>query len=286
MITASSSPKRRILAPEHGHAYGVRRYLLSSIEQAYGSGIVSFFFRQRFDAARGPGAHRRPEALPAQSGLAGPGKSPGNARAPQAPPAGTAAAMVNVTFLLSVLVDMSANTQAPGGELPGDPDAAIRQLYSHYASALHAYVEQFCPDRASADDIVQETFIRAWRHLPQLSADDRPVRPWLFRVARNLLIDANRAARARPMTVPEQPAGEIGTDSGMEDVLDRQLVSAALAHLSPAHQSVLVETFYRGGTMAAVARELGIPHGTARSRLHYALDALRQHLAEHDAIAS
>jgi RNA polymerase sigma-70 factor, ECF subfamily len=180
---------------------------------------------------------------------------------------------------------MAANTQAPGGELPGDPDAAIRQLYSHYARALHGYVEQFCPDQASADDIVQETFIRAWRHLPQLRADDRPVRPWLYRVARNLLIDANRAARARPMSTPEQPAGEIGTDSGLDEVLDRQLVSAALQHLSPAHQSVLVETFYRGGTMATVARELGIPHGTARSRLHYALDALRQHLEEHDAIA-
>ena len=181
---------------------------------------------------------------------------------------------------------MAANTQAPGSELPGDPDAAIRQLYSHYAKALHGYVGQFCPDQPSADDIVQETFIRAWRHLPQLSADDRPVRPWLFRVARNLLIDANRAARARPMSAPEQPAGEIGTDSGLDEVLDRQLVSAALQHLSPAHQSVLVETFYRGGTMAAVARELGIPHGTARSRLHYALDAMRTQLQEHDAIAS
>jgi RNA polymerase sigma-70 factor (ECF subfamily) len=180
---------------------------------------------------------------------------------------------------------MAANTQAPGGELPDDPDAAIRQLYSHYASALHAYVEKFCPDQASADDIVQETFIRAWRHLPQLSTDDRPVRPWLYRVARNLLIDANRAARARPMRAPERPGGEIGTDSGLDEVLDRQLVSAALQHLSPAHQSVLVETFYRGGTTATVARELGIPYGTARSRLHYALDALRQHLQEHDAIA-
>jgi RNA polymerase sigma-70 factor, ECF subfamily len=180
---------------------------------------------------------------------------------------------------------MSATTQAPGCGLPGDPDAAIRQLYSHYASALHAYVEQFCPDRASADDIVQETFIRAFRHLTQLSADDRPIRPWLYRVARNLLIDANRAAQARPVTAPEQPAGEAGTDSGLEEILDRQLVSAALAHLSPAHQSVLVETFYRGGTMAAVARELGIPHGTARSRLHYALDALRKQLQEHDSIA-
>ena len=193
---------------------------------------------------------------------------------------------MNATFLLSVLVDMVVDTEAPGGKLPGDPDAAIRQLYSHYAKSLHGYVEQFCPDRASADDIVQETFIRAWRHLPQLTADGRPVRPWLYRVARNLLIDANRAARARPVSAPEQSAGEIGTDSGLDEVLDRQLVSAALAHLSPAHQSVLVETFYQGGTMATVARELGIPHGTARSRLHYALDALRQHLQEHDAIAS
>jgi RNA polymerase sigma-70 factor (ECF subfamily) len=181
---------------------------------------------------------------------------------------------------------MVATADAAPDELGGDPDAVIRQLYSHYAKALHGYVEQFCPDRASADDIVQETFIRAWRHLPQLSADGRPVRAWLFRVARNLLTDANRAARARPMSAPEQSAGEIGTDSGMEEILDRELVSAALRHLSPAHQTVLVETFYRGGTMATVARELGIPHGTARSRLHYALDAMRQHLEEHDAIAA
>jgi RNA polymerase sigma-70 factor, ECF subfamily len=177
-----------------------------------------------------------------------------------------------------------AITDAHRDGLGGDPDAVIRELYSPYAKALHGYVEQFCPDRASADDIVQETFIRAWRHLPQLSADDRPVRPWLFRVARNLLTDANRAARARPVTVPGEAAAEAGTDSGVEEILDRQLVSAALQHLSPAHQIVLVETFYRGGTMAAVARELGIPHGTARSRLHYALEALRRQLQEHDAI--
>ena len=86
------------------------------------------------------------------------------------------------------------------------------------------------------------------------------------------------------MSAPESLA-EIGTDSGLDEVLDRQLVFAALQHLSPAHQSVLVETFYRGETTATVARELGIPHGTARSRLHYALDALHQHLQEHDAIA-
>ena len=164
---------------------------------------------------------------------------------------------MNIANLLSVLVDMAAITDVAPDGLGGDPDAAIRQLYSHYAKALHGYVDQFCPDRASADDIVQETFIRAWHHLPQLSADDRPVRPWLFRVARNLLIDANRAAQARPMTVPGEAAAEVGTDSGVEEILDRELVSAALQHLSPAHQTVLVETFYRGGTTG---------HGRPRAR--------------------
>ena len=181
---------------------------------------------------------------------------------------------------------MSAITNAARGQLPADADAAIRELYSCHAKALHGYVEKFCPDRAGADDIVQETFIRAWRHLPQLSADDRPIRPWLFRVARNLLTDADRAARSRPAAIQAQPAPEeAGTDSGLGQVLDRQLVFAALGHLSPAHRTVLVETFYHGASLATVARQLGIPHGTARSRLHYALHALRQHLQENDQIA-
>ena len=192
---------------------------------------------------------------------------------------------VNASALLFVIVGMSANTNTPCGQLPCDADAAIRQLYTRYGKSLHGYIQRFSPDGASADDIVQETFIRAWRHLPQLGADDRPIRPWLFRVARNLLIDADRAARSRPMAVQAQPAEEAGTDSGLDQVLDRQLVSAALEHLSPAHRTVLVETFYHGGSLATVAHQLGIPHGTARSRLHYALHALRQQLQEDDEIA-
>jgi RNA polymerase sigma-70 factor, ECF subfamily len=180
---------------------------------------------------------------------------------------------------------MSANTSDPGGQLPADADAAIRQLYRRHAEALHIYVQRFCTDRTSADDVVQETFIRAWRHLPKLSADDRPIRPWLFRVARNLLTDANRAARARPVVLQVLPDEDAGTDAGLDQVLDRELVSAALQHLSPAHRAVLIEAFYNGGSLVAVARELGIPHGTARSRMHYALQALRHQLHESDAIA-
>jgi RNA polymerase sigma-70 factor, ECF subfamily len=171
-----------------------------------------------------------------------------------------------------------------GGELAGGADAAIRQLYACHARALRGYVGRFCPDRASADDIVQETFIRAWRHLPLLSSGDFPVRPWLFRVARNLLTDADRAARSRPVTVRAPTADEGRDDTGLNQVLDQQVVADALHRLSPAHRTVLVETFYRGHTLAKVARQLGIPGSTARSRLHYALRALRRQLEDLEAI--
>jgi RNA polymerase sigma-70 factor, ECF subfamily len=193
-------------------------------------------------------------------------------------------AAMNETALLSVIVSMPTITAASRSRLPADADAAIRELYSHHAKALHGYVERFCPDRASADDIVQETLIRAWRHLPQLSADGRPVRPWLFRVARNLLIDADRAARSRPAIVQAESAEEGFDDTGLNQVLDRQLVADALKRLSPAHRAVLVEVFYGGDSVARAARQLGIPHGTARSRLHYALQALRGQLDAHEAV--
>ena len=178
---------------------------------------------------------------------------------------------------------MVANQDAARDESARAADAAIRQLYARHAVALHGYVARFCPDRASADDIVQETFIRAWRHLPQLRADGLPVRPWLFRVARNLLIDADRAARSRPVTVQAETAEEGSDDTGLNQVLDRQLVADALRQLSPAHRAVLVEVFYGGDSVAKAARQLGIPHGTARSRLHYALLALRGRLDAHEA---
>jgi RNA polymerase sigma-70 factor (ECF subfamily) len=142
---------------------------------------------------------------------------------------------------------MSAIPHVTRGELPPSADAAVRLLYSRHAEALRAYVVRFRPDRASADDIVQETFIRAWRHLPQLTADDRP---------------------------------------GLDQILDRQLVTGARQQLSPADRTVLVETSYCGGTTATVSRRLGIPSGAARSRLHCALQALRQHLQDHDATAA
>ncbi|MEK6441842.1 sigma-70 family RNA polymerase sigma factor [Pseudonocardia sp. T1-2H] len=168
---------------------------------------------------------------------------------------------------------------------PVRPDAAgsgdaLRVLYRDHAAALLAYAEWFTDDRPAAEDAVQETFLRAWRNLPRLQVDERPLRPWLRQVLRHVLIDAARAARARPVGLPDDTLMDREVDGGYEDMLDRGMLARALRQLSPAHRQVLVEIYYHDAPAEQVAAELGVPAGTVRSRLYYALRALRRQLTD------
>jgi RNA polymerase sigma-70 factor, ECF subfamily len=157
----------------------------------------------------------------------------------------------------------------------------LRALYDAHAIALLRYALRLCDgDRAQAEDLVQETLVRAWRHLDRLDPTAAPVRPWLFTVAQHLAIDAHRARRARPLEVGE---AELDTVPGMdriESTLDRIIVTDALQSLSKEHRAVIVETYYRGRTVAEAAGVLGVPPGTVKSRCYYALRALKLALAE------
>jgi RNA polymerase sigma-70 factor (ECF subfamily) len=155
----------------------------------------------------------------------------------------------------------------------------IRALYAEHASPLLAFVQRLMSgDRAAAEDIVQETLLRAWRHSDQLTADG--VRPWLFTTARRIVVDVQRARAARPA---EAPAGELSSAvaaDGIDAALNAAVVIDALRALSPAHRAILIDYFYRGRTAAEIAKERGLPAGTARSRVFYALRAMRLALHE------
>ena len=163
----------------------------------------------------------------------------------------------------------------------GDTSGSVlRDLYRDHAPALLRYAQWFTDDRAAAEDAVQETFLRAWRHLPRLLADGRPLRPWLRRVLRHVLIDVDRTARAHRETLHDTLPVERSVDGGYESLLDRSLLDLVLRELSPAHREVLVETYYRDASAERVAARLGVPPGTVRSRLYYALRAVRGRLDE------
>jgi RNA polymerase sigma-70 factor (ECF subfamily) len=162
---------------------------------------------------------------------------------------------------------------------PTDP-LAVKALYDQHAPALLAFVRRLSAgDHALAEDIVQETLLRAWQKAGRVPAEH--VRPWLFTTARRLVIDAYRARSARPPETPaELPMATLGTESEVDAALDAALVTDALRSLSVEHRMVLIDHFYRGYTSKEIAADRGLPAGTVRSRVHYALRALRLALQE------
>lgn len=165
-----------------------------------------------------------------------------------------------------------------------DPETAMmRVLYNEHAAALWRYALRLTGDRARAEDVVQETLLRAWRHRPDVTENaDRPARAWLFTVARNLVIDERRSARFRHESDRgdvEQLADRAGPDE-VDSALDRMLLGGALSQLSEDHRAVIRRAYYQGWTTAQIADDLQIAEGTVKSRLHYAVRALRLNLQE------
>jgi RNA polymerase sigma-70 factor (ECF subfamily) len=162
-----------------------------------------------------------------------------------------------------------------------EDEVALRELYDAHAGALLAYSMRLTNgDRGRAEDVVQETMLRAWRHREALDEARGPVRPWLFTVAHHVAIDAHRARSARPTEVGDAVLATVPAADEIDARLDRLLIADAMAALSAEHQAVLVETYYLGHSVADAAVALGVPSGTVKSRTFYALRALKLALAE------
>ena len=164
-------------------------------------------------------------------------------------------------------------------------EALMRALYDAHAGPLLGYVLRLTGgDRFRAEDVVQETLVRAWRHPEALARAHGSIRPWLCTVARNLVIDGARARRSRPLEVGDEALAAVPADDTLERALLSWEIADALAGLRPDHRAVLIETYYRGRSVAEAAEVLGVPPGTVKSRSYYALRALRLALEERGAI--
>jgi RNA polymerase sigma-70 factor (ECF subfamily) len=158
----------------------------------------------------------------------------------------------------------------------------IRILHDEHGDALLAHALRLCEgDRQRAEDLVQETLLRAWRHPESMDPLRGSARAWLFTTARHLAIDAWRRRTARvgevvTDAVPETPTELDETDRAVE----AWTIAEALGQLSPAHREVIVECFYHGRSVTEAAAILGVPPGTVKSRTHYAMRALRLVLEE------
>lgn len=163
--------------------------------------------------------------------------------------------------------------------MPGDDGARLGALYDAHAGPVWRYVVTLTGDRSGADDVVQETLLRAWRHPRILEQDPATLRSWMMTVARNLVIDDARSARRRHEYVVAEPPERVGPDD-TDQLFEALLIEEALAVLSVDHRAVIVRCYYGGRSVAQAAAELEIPEGTVKSRLHYGLRAMRLALQE------
>jgi RNA polymerase sigma-70 factor, ECF subfamily len=171
-------------------------------------------------------------------------------------------------------------TSAITAAAPNATDRLIGALIREHRSVLLAHAVRLTGgDHAWAEDVVQETFIRAWRCIDRMTADHGSVRAWLMRVAHNVVMDGHRARYVRPAEAGEIETGLDMIEDASDQVLSSMLVDEALALLADGHREVLEQTYLQDKTVAAAARDLNLPVGTVKSRVFYALRYLRAETA-------
>ncbi|MFI8521171.1 sigma-70 family RNA polymerase sigma factor [Streptomyces sp. NPDC085481] len=155
-------------------------------------------------------------------------------------------------------------------------ERALKVLQREHGQALLAFLLGLTHgDRQRAEDLVQETLVRAWLHPEVFDAPYESMRPWLFTVARRLAIDARRSRLARPAEVGDGVLAVTADPADATESADAVLdVRAAVRGLSPEHRAVLIRLYFHGLTVNEAAADLGIPAGTVKSRSHYALRQL------------
>lgn len=155
----------------------------------------------------------------------------------------------------------------------------MREAYEAYGAGIYRFAVRALHDPGLAEEVVQDTFLRAWRARDRYDSAAGSPRTWLFAIARNVAADLARARAARPRS--SELRDEAGfVDDPSEHVHRSWQVEEALERLSHDHRYVVVEIAVNQRACSDVAVDLGVPEGTVRSRLYYALRALGFALAD------
>jgi RNA polymerase sigma-70 factor (ECF subfamily) len=164
-------------------------------------------------------------------------------------------------------------------DLENDLDGCerLRELYTEHGPYLRAQMTRMLHDPQQAEDVVQETLFRAWRHLGRMTDERGSIRGWLLRVAHNIAVDWIRARRARPLEVDAalRPEYTARVEDPSEELVLQLDAIRLLRGLTPEQSFIIYEIYVSGLTAADLAKLLGIPVGTVKSRAFYGLRTLR-----------
>jgi RNA polymerase sigma-70 factor (ECF subfamily) len=160
-------------------------------------------------------------------------------------------------------------------------EAAFEVLFRHFAPRLKSYFMRLGADLPMAEEITQETLVSVWKNAAQFDLSKAAASTWIFTIARNLSIDRFRQAR-RPAFDPSDPALVPDDEQPPDLLLERaetdQRVRQIMNSLSPNEKSVLMLSFYENHSHGEIAKQLGLPVGTVKSRIRLAFAKIRSTL--------
>lgn len=165
----------------------------------------------------------------------------------------------------------------------------VQRLYVEHGTALRGYVTQLLQDPHLAEDVVQDTMVRAWQHADRLGPDRGSAWGWLVTVARNIVVDRIRARNLRPLTTVEDVStlpGVPKVDDHAAGVANCLALEKALDKLSVEYRSTLVEVYFADRTARGAAAALDVPVSTVKYRLHQGLRLLRCHVEREEPLLS
>jgi RNA polymerase sigma factor (sigma-70 family) len=157
---------------------------------------------------------------------------------------------------------------------------AFEAIFRFYAPRIRTFMAAKTRDRQAAEELMQETMTAVWNKAAQFDPSRGNVSAWIYTIARNIRIDAYRRRRPEfdindPAFVPDDVAG---ADRDFQQLQEAQLLRGAMATLPEEQVDVLRRAFFDDVSHSTIARELGVPLGTVKSRIRLAFAKLRSAL--------
>jgi len=167
---------------------------------------------------------------------------------------------------------------------------ALAELYDRYGRVAYALILRVVRDVGTAEDLVQETFLRVWTRAQAFDAERGSIGPWLLAVARNRAIDYLRSAGGRERNSvefeeSEHPSLFINMEQGILASDRARRVKAAVEKLSASHRQVIELAYFEGLTQTEMAERMGQPLGTVKTWVRAALKNLRDQISTAEASA-
>ncbi len=155
---------------------------------------------------------------------------------------------------------------------------AFDRLYSALSDEVYAYLAALCLDASQTNDLFQECFLQIHRARHTYLVD-RPVKPWVFGIARHVFRTHRRATRRRAARERSGARVDIYVEEMFQRLIDRDVIAETMVHVAPGRREALVLHHALGWSFVEIGRLLNVSAGTARVRAHRGMTDIRRHVA-------